>query len=227
VQYVPSGVILAVIDPGVGTDRRAVAIEVQGGEGVFVGPDNGLLAPAVAMAGGAERAVEITAEEYLLPAPGPTFAGRDVMAPAAAHLCNGVDLLALGDEVDVHTLLPAVVPIPREDGEALVAEVLWVDRYGNAQLNVGEEDVAALGPRISLRFGGTTRTGVRAVTFGDIRSGEIGLLIDSYGLLAVALDRQDASAELGLHTGDEVRLVGLGDDDDRRTSVPVQIRFER
>ena len=84
--------MLAVVDPGVGTDRRAVAIEVAGGDGVLVGPDNGLLAPAVAMAGGAERAVELTNPEYQLAAPGATFAGRDVFAPAAAHLCNGVEL---------------------------------------------------------------------------------------------------------------------------------------
>src|SRR5438270_9061425 len=86
-QYLPSGVVLAVVDPGVGTDRRAVAVEVAGGEGVFVGPDNGLLASAVAMTGGATRAVSLTNPDYQLDAPGPTFAGRDVFAPAAAHLC--------------------------------------------------------------------------------------------------------------------------------------------
>jgi len=95
IGYVPAGVVLAVVDPGVGTDRRAVAIEVAGGNGVVIGPDNGLLAPAVAMAGGAERAVELTNAEYQLQAAGATFAGRDVFAPAAAHLCNGVPLDAL------------------------------------------------------------------------------------------------------------------------------------
>jgi S-adenosyl-L-methionine hydrolase (adenosine-forming) len=231
IQYVPSGVILAVVDPGVGTSRRAVAIEVQGGEGVFVGPDNGLLAPAVAMAGGAERAVELTAEEYLLPAPGPTFAGRDVFAPAAAHLCNGVDLLDLGPEVDVHTLLPAVVPIPRAEGDDLVAEVLWVDHYGNVQLNLGPEDVETMGERISVRFGGSVRTAVRRNTFGDIGGGQVGLIVDSYGLVTIALDRHSAAAELQLGAGDEVRLASLGEDDPVGGglgggvgSVPVQLR---
>lgn len=226
IQYVPSGVILAVVDPGVGTSRRAVAIEVQGGEGVFVGPDNGLLAPAVAMAGGAERAVELTVGEYLLPAPGPTFAGRDVFAPAAAHLCNGVDLLDLGPEVDIHTLLPAVVPIPREEGDDLVAEVLWVDRYGNVQLNVGPEDVETMGDRISVRFGSTVRTGIRHTTFGDIGGGQVGLIVDSYGLVTIALDRHSAAAELRLGAGDEVRLTSLADDQvgDGVGSVSVQLR---
>ena len=86
--------------PASAPTRRAVAIEVAGGAGVLVGPDNGLLAPAVAMAGGAERAVELTNPEYHLGAPGATFAGRDVFAPAAAHLCNGVDLAELGPPID-------------------------------------------------------------------------------------------------------------------------------
>src|SRR5947207_13265969 len=99
VQYVPPGVVLAVVDPGVGTSRWAVAVEVGDGSGVLVGPDNGLLAPAVAMSGGADRAVELTETAYQLPSPGPTFAGRDVFAPAAAHLCAGVALDALGPEI--------------------------------------------------------------------------------------------------------------------------------
>src|SRR5690606_9165 len=99
-QYLCPGVVLAVVDPGVGTDRRAVAVEVGGGQSVLVGPDNGLLAPAVAMSGGATRAVELTNTDYQLPAPGPTFAGRDVFAPAAAHICLGTPLEDLGPEVD-------------------------------------------------------------------------------------------------------------------------------
>ncbi len=105
----PSGVVLAVVDPGVGTSRRAIAVEVADGEGVLVGPDNGLLAPAVALAGGAERAVELTDARCHLPSPGATFAGRDVFAPVAAHLCNGVDLTELGESIDADLLLPGVV----------------------------------------------------------------------------------------------------------------------
>src|SRR3954470_24063765 len=113
VQYLRAGVVLAVVDPGVGTERRAVAVEVADGESVFVGPDNGLLASAVSMVGGATRAVELTNADYQLPAPGPTFAGRDVFAPAAAHLCNGVALSELGPDVDPFTLRPGILPVPR------------------------------------------------------------------------------------------------------------------
>src|SRR4051812_41881773 len=108
VQYLRPGVVLAVVDPGVGSERRAVAIEVADTESIFVGPDNSLLASAVAMVGGATRAVQLNNPKYHLPAPGPTFAGRDIFAPAAANLCLGIELGELGDEVDPVTLRPGI-----------------------------------------------------------------------------------------------------------------------
>jgi S-adenosylmethionine hydrolase len=217
VQYLASGVVVAVVDPGVGTDRRAVAVEVAAGEGVFVGPDNGLLAPAVALAGGAGRAVVLTNDEYQLAAPGATFAGRDVFAPAAAHLCNGVDLAELGDTVDPGLLLPGTVPLARSEGGGLAAEVLWVDRFGNAQLNLGTEDVAAWGDQIRVRVGDTTRVATVTQSYGELGAGAIGLVVDSYGLLALSLDRRSAADALGLGAGDAVRLEPLtdGGEDDR------------
>lgn len=207
VQYLAPGVVLAVVDPGVGTDRRAIAVEVgERGEGVFVGPDNGLMAPAVAMAGGARRAVVLTNADYHLPAPGPTFAGRDVFAPVAAHLCNGVDLAQLGDEIDPASLLPGLVPVPTVEPSFVKAEVLWVDRFGNAQLNVDPDDIAHLGDRVTLRGGDIVRTAVRAVTYDAIATGQIGLVVDAYGLVSLAVARQSAAAELGLHAGDGVTL---------------------
>src|SRR5918994_1653557 len=169
ISYVPSGVVMAVVDPGVATQRRAIAIEVAGGSGVVVGPDNGLLAPAVAMAGGAERAVELTNVEYQLLAPGATFAGRDVFAPAAAHLCNGVDLTELGPEVDTMSLLPATVPLPRELGDAIVTEVLWVDHFGNCQLNVGPDDLPPTwSGDLQLKIGSPTDPSGGATTAGSL-----------------------------------------------------------
>ena len=144
IPYVAEGVVLAVVDPGVGTSRKAIAVEVGDGAGVLVGPDNGLLAPAVALAGGATRAVELDNATYQLEAPGATFAGRDVFAPAAAHLCNGVDLAELGSPLDAALLVPGVIALPRTEPDGLHAEVLWVDRFGNCQLNVGPDELAAL-----------------------------------------------------------------------------------
>lgn len=206
-QYLAPGVVLAVVDPGVATARRAVAIEVGGGSSILVGPDNGLLAPAVAMVGGATRAVELTNPDHQLPAPGPTFAGRDVFAPAAAHLCNGVALTDLGPEVDPLSLLPGTIAITREEGDELVAQVLWTDHYGNLQLNVDPEEVAELGDRIELRFDGRVRTGIRRSAYAEIGPGEVGLVVDSYGLLSLAVNRSSAAEELGIDTGDEVRLA--------------------
>jgi S-adenosyl-L-methionine hydrolase (adenosine-forming) len=222
VQYVAPGIVLAVVDPGVGTARRAIAVEVADGAGVLMGPDNGLLASAVAMAGGAERAVELTNELYHLPAPGPTFAGRDVFAPAAAHLCNGIDLMELGPAVDPAGLLPGVLPISRVEDGRLVCEVLWVDRFGNLQLNVSEEDIEDMGDRISVQWKTGVRTAQRADTYGAIKPGAVGLVVDSYGLLSICLDRHSAAAELGLGPSDEVILAEPGDDEG--VSVPVTLR---
>ncbi len=209
VQYLLPGVVLAVVDPGVGTDRRAVAVEV-GGEGdtaYFVGPDNGLMAAAVAMAGGATRAVELSAAAYHLPSPGLTFAGRDVFAPVAGHLCSGVDLADFGPAVDPVTLRPGILPLSRREDEKLLAEVLWVDCFGNVQLNVGPDEIAGDGDRLALRWGhDQVRTARRAAAYGDLKPGEVGLVVDSYGLVSLALDRRSAAEELRIGAGDAVTL---------------------
>src|SRR5262245_37330513 len=120
VQYLPEGsVVMAVVDPGVGTDRRLIAVEVDGG--VLLGPDNGLLAPAVAMIGGARRVVQLLNDDYQLPAPGPTFAGRDVLAPAAGHLAAGADLGSFGPEVDPAGLVPGILSLPEAQADGVLA----------------------------------------------------------------------------------------------------------
>jgi S-adenosylmethionine hydrolase len=211
-QYLCPGVVLAVVDPGVGTGRRAIAVEVGDGQSFLVGPDNGLLAGAVAMCGGATAAVELTSVEHQLAAPGPTFAGRDVFAPAAAHLCAGVPLADLGRTIDPLSLLPGLLPLTREEDGTLFAEVLWVDRYGNCQLNVDPEEVATFGPRVQLRWGDDVRTAERATTYEGIAPGQVGLVVDSYGMLSVCLGRRSASRELRLPVGTEVALSAPSDD---------------
>jgi S-adenosyl-L-methionine hydrolase (adenosine-forming) len=199
----------------VGTARRGIAVEVADGEGVLVGPDNGLLAPAVAMAGGAGRAVEITNPHHRLSAGGATFAGRDVFAPAVAHLCNGGELTDLGDLVDADLLMPGVVPLPQIDDTRAIAQVLWVDRFGNAQLNLGPDDLpGSFGDRIEVRCsaptdptGGVVRSAVRATTYAELSSGAVGLVVDSSGLLALSMDQRSAADELRLVEGDQVTLV--------------------
>lgn len=224
-QYLAPGVVLAVVDPGVGTARRAIAVEVGGGASYLVGPDNGLLAPAVAMVGGATRAVELANADYHLEAPGPTFAGRDVFGPVAAHLCNGIDLLELGPEVATAGLMPGMIPITRTEGEALVGEVLWTDAFGNLQLNVDPAEIESFGDRMELRFDNRTRTGVRHHTYAEVPTGEIGLIIDSYGLVSIAFDRSSAADELGIGTGDEVVLASFDEDGaPARIVTPVTLK---
>ncbi|MET0727971.1 MAG: SAM-dependent chlorinase/fluorinase [Acidimicrobiales bacterium] len=211
-QYLCPGVVLGVVDPGVGTERRAVAIEVGDGQSYLVGPDNGLLASAVAMSGGATGAVELTNEEYHLPAPGPTFAGRDVFAPTAAHLCNGVPVLDLGEPIDPASLRPGLVPISRDEGGELLTQVIWVDRFGNCQLNVDPEEIAHLG-RVQLRWGDNVRTAQRATTYQGIVPGQVGLVLDSYGMLSVCMGKRSAADELDMPVGTEVALVEPVDDE--------------
>jgi S-adenosylmethionine hydrolase len=212
VQYVAPGIVVAVVDPGVGTSRRAIAAEVgQDGEGVLIGPDNGLLGPAALMCGGVTRAVELTNPDYQLVAPGPTFAGRDIFAPAAAHLATGVPITELGPEVDAHTLVPSLIPLPRSESGTITGEVLWVDRYGNCQLNVDPEDATALGDVVGLRIADEPRRSAHRVrAFGDLRTGQVGLLVDSYGLLALVVPQGSAAQALGLEAGSPVRLETLG-----------------
>ena len=205
--------VLAVVDPGVGTGRRAVAVEVgEDGESVLVGPDNGLLAGAVSMVGGATRAVSLTNDAYHLPAPpGATFAGRDVFAAVAAHLCNGVELPDLGEPLDPMTLVPGLLPVCREEDGALVAEALWVDRFGNVQLNVSPEDVEGFGERVTVRSGEQVRTARQATVYGELQPGEVGLVVDSYGLLSLAMREESASDTLRIGPGAAITLSSPGD----------------
>lgn len=209
VQYLPEGIVVAVVDPGVGTDRRLIGVETE--SGYFLGPDNGLLAPAVAMIGGATCAVSLTNEELHLAAPGPTFAGRDVLAPAAGYLAAGTPFGELGEEIDPAGLVPGLVSLPTEEDGALVGEVWWVDRFGNCQLNVDPGELERLGVRIGdsleLRFRDQARMARWVRTYADAKPSELVLLVDSYGLLSIALDRASAAAQCTLRAGSAVTVV--------------------
>lgn len=225
-SYLCPGVVLAVVDPGVGTSRRAVVVEVGDGASVLVGPDNGLLAAAVAMCGGATRAVELTNPEYQIPAPGPTFAGRDVFAPAAAHLCMGVDMAQLGAEIDPVTLIPWLLPVAHEEDGAQICEVLWVDNFGNAQLNIDPSALAGMGDVVRLSFGETERSAFVVENYEELKAGAVGLLTDSYGLVSVVVDRISASTSLDIEEGMEVRIeeITATRDSDKGISTTVHIK---
>lgn len=220
-QYLVPSVVLAVVDPGVAGGRRAVAVEVGNGSAILVGPDNGLLAPAVAMVGGASRAFDISDSPVRLEAPGPTFDGRDLFAPVAAHLCLGTPLEELGQEISPGLLMPAVVPISETEGDTVVAEVLWIDRFGNVQLNI---EPGELPPgRLRLQAGELTRPAQRSVAYEQVATGDIGIVIDSYGLPSLAVNRGSAAAELGIIEGDQVRLTPVEATDQNAVTTSVSL----
>lgn len=210
-QYIAPGVVVAVVDPGVGSPRRPVAVEIGNGAAVFVGPDNGLLAPAVAMVGGGTRAVHLNNPEFHLEAPGPLFAGRDIFAPVAAHICNGTPLEDLGEEIDPVTLLPGVFPVSElADGE-LRGEILWVDDYGNAQLNMDPSEVDSLGDVFEVDIEGRVRSATRVHHFNELGRGAIGIVTDSYGFAALVTNEGSAAEELQAHAGSFVTLRPVED----------------
>lgn len=206
--YLNPGVALAVVDPGVGSSRRAVAVEVGDGASILVGPDNGILAPTVALVGGATAAVDITDSPLRLDPPGPTFDGRDLFGPVAAHLAAGAALDAVGSPIDPAALLPAVLPVSAREGEAIVAEVLWIDRFGNMQLNLDPDELEA--PGYSMLIGEQRRPVRRIDHFDQLGSGEIGLMTDSNGMVAVVVHRGSAATELRTSEGAELRLLPGG-----------------
>lgn len=220
-QYLCPGVVLAVVDPGVGTDRKAIAVEVGDGASVLVGPDNGVLASAVALVGGATRAVELTNADYQLPRLGNTFDGRDVFAPVAAHLALGVDMGELGPELEASQLMPGLLPIIDVEDGGLVLEVLWIDTYGNVQLNIGPDDLADWGDPFLLTVGARKETIAVRPAYRSLSTGEVGAIVDSTGLMALALNGSSAAAHFGLSAGDELRIDRL--DGPPAQSTPVTL----
>ncbi|HEX2051896.1 MAG TPA: SAM-dependent chlorinase/fluorinase [Actinomycetota bacterium] len=210
IKFMPESVHLAVVDPSVGSDRRAIAIETRWGE-VFVGPDNGLLVPAVDACGGIRRVHQLTDERFLLTPVSRTFQGRDVFAPAAAHIANGVDLGALGPAVDPADLVRLEIPEAWVHEDHLHAEVLQIDRFGNLQFNVQGDHLAAIGlqraDRLEVRVEGHRLNVAYCTTFSDVDVGDFVLIEDSYRFVSLAVNNGDAASRLRARAG-STAIVG-------------------
>ena len=209
IGYMPVGVHLAVVDPGVGGPRRALALRDEGGR-TFVGPDNGLLLPATNRAGIA-AAHELANPAYALETISRTFHARDLFAPAAAHLARGVPLEELGPPLAPDGLVDLEIPRPElSDGKA-VATVLYVDSFGNIVLNLTREDVERIGivsgTRVELEHAGERYYAVMARTFADARTGDVILYEDSYRNVSVAISRGSAARMLHAAPGQVVRIT--------------------
>jgi S-adenosyl-L-methionine hydrolase (adenosine-forming) len=213
VPWLPPAVHVAVVDPGVGTSRRAVA--VAAGPCVLVGPDNGLLLPAAEALGGVLQAVELTECRFFGAEVARTFHGRDVFAPVAAHVAGGVPLGDLGPAVDPASLLQLPSPLVVLSDGVVEAEVLTLDRFGNVQLaaqaaaldavGLARGDVVSVGPDTGGDTGADT-VATYAETFGAVPPGALLLLVDSAGYAALAVNMGSAAATLRVAPGDVVVL---------------------
>ena len=209
IGYMPVGVHLAVVDPGVGGPRRPLAL--QDGEGrLFVGPDNGLLLPAAGRRG-IVAAHELANPAYALKAISRTFHGRDLFSPAAAHLARGVPIEELGPPVDPEGLIDLDLPKPDLADGSAVATLLYVDSFGNIALNLTRDDIERIGvvsgTRVELEHAGERYYAVMARTFADARPGDVILYEDSYRNMSVAISRGSAARMLHASPGQRIRIT--------------------
>lgn len=206
VSYLPHGVHVAVVDPGVGTPRRAVALAA--GDRVFVGPDNGVLSWAAT--GPGLRAYELTDEELWLKPPSATFHGRDIFAPVAAHIAAGRDVASVGARIDPAGLVTLPPPSRAVRDGVAEGEVVTVDRFGNVQLSLTAGDLEKIGARcgesLTLMLGRHSVQVPYAETFGSVGPGELVTYADAAGLVAIAVNTGNAAQRLGLPPGAHIRL---------------------
>lgn len=212
--HFPPSVHVAVVDPGVGTARRGIAIECGRGD-YLIGPDNGLLVETAEQLGGIIQVVELTHQEFHHQPVSNTFHARDIFCPAAAHISHGVSLHLLGDTVDPATLVRLPARIAAMDGGTLHTAVATVNEYGTLALTAAGEMLTALGSPRAVRVRlGDRRFGARVVrTFGEADQGETVLLIDSYGQLSLARNCADLAASLGLSRTDRPAVSIEADDE--------------
>jgi S-adenosylmethionine hydrolase len=211
--YMPEGVHLAVVDPGVGSSRRPVAIRSGDGR-LFVGPDNGLLVPAAERLGGIDAVHELANAKYALETVSRTFHGRDLFSPAAAHLASGVALDELGPPLAADALARLDIPTPEIGENRIRATVLYIDRFGNVQLNLTRQHMqraeVSPGTTVEVELALDRYYAVAARTFADARGGDVILYEDSYRNIALAISGGNAAELFGAQAGQEVRIRTRG-----------------
>lgn len=209
--FAPAGVHLAVVDPQVGSARRAVALRCADEERLLVGPDNGLLMLAAERFGGVVEAVDIGRSAWRLEPVSATFHGRDIFAPVAAALARGEALAGAGEPFPVEELTPLELPRAEQRDGALHAHALLADRFGNLILDATHDDLAAAGLRIGGELEVHAPSGARrarfAFTFADVDEGELLLYEDAQRQLALAVNRGSAQALLDVPRDAELRLA--------------------
>jgi S-adenosyl-L-methionine hydrolase (adenosine-forming) len=209
--HMPVGVHMAVVDPGVGTRRLAVALLAERGD-FLVGPDNGLLVPAAVRLGGVKKAFFLDNQEFFRAPVHPTFHARDIFSPVAAHLSLGVDPREMGSPMDAEDLVPAPWGRAREGEGAVYATVIDVDRFGSLRLNACPEQLGPLGctagDRVMLGIGEEEMEATIVSTFGAVEAGAAILFEDSSGVMAAGVNGGSLAARSGAQSGDIVIIYG-------------------
>mgnify|MGYP001158091046 FL=1 len=210
IQYIPQGVLLGVVDPGVGTDRKPIALETEWG--IMIGPDNGLLNLACATVGGAQRGFLLDNQNWIIPSEGNTFHARDVFAPFAAGYASGqLKIEEFGPELDLQNLNQYLIPLTDVSKDEIKGEILWIDHYGNCQTNVSPEELNGLkkstGDVVNIRIGNNEIKTTWVETYQGKHLGDVGLVTDSWGMVSLFATNKNASKILNIEDGAKISFL--------------------
>ena len=211
IQYIPQGVLLAVVDPGVGTDRKAIAITTDWG--VMIGPYNGLLNLACATVGGAKQAFALENENWIIPHEGNTFHARDIFAPFAAGYASGqLKLEEFGEELNLEDLNQYLIPLTDVSESEIKGEVLYVDEFGNCQTNISPQELKdknyKVGDVISLKIDNQELSAKWCENYKNEKIGAIGIVVDSWGMVSIFLSNGNAQKLLNCKDDSKVIIKG-------------------
>ena len=209
IQYIPPGVLLAVVDPGVGTERKPVAIQTEWG--IMVGPDNGLLNLACATVGGAQKAYLLENEDWIIPSEGNTFHARDIFSPFAAGLASSqLSIEECGEEVDLMNLQQYLIPLTEKKENEVKGEVMWIDHYGNCQTNISPEELSDLdkniGDVISLNINNQEIKTTWVSNYQEEGVNQLAIVTDSWGMISIFSRNKNAGEILDIQDGEKVTI---------------------
>lgn len=209
--YLPIGCHVCVCDPGVGSERHALAIEVARGD-FLIGPDNGVLLPASRILGGIRSVVSITNPSYMRHPVSPIFHGRDVFVPAAAHLANGISIKELGDSLSIQSLAPSCYLESTFSDGVFYTHAIQVNRFGSVHLNVSHADwdgaEPVLGEDVVVSSNGNKSfTAKIARTFADVDIGKALVIKDDYGRVCLAMNQNSLAERMDISIGDRIQIL--------------------
>jgi len=220
-EYLNPGVVIAAVNPA---GSRPIIIEVGDGQSYLIGPDNGIFAPTVAIVGGATKAGLLNKSEYYLDSAGKLSDCRDIYAPIAAEICNGVGIEQVSEMIDPVKLVPGLLAVSEsvEDG-SIASEVLWIDNFGNAQINIEPDQIKDWGNDLSIEVNNMTHSIVRVDNATALDNNKVGFVVDSFGLLSLTVPKESVAERLNLVEGSSIIFHNDAYKDSATVSVSVEI----